>query len=137
MPDRNSLPDLSKAEHDILNALWRSGAQSVREVHDQVSQTTGWAYTTTKTVMDRMAAKGLLERRDAHGVFVYKPLISRPQGLAKMVRFFTGRVLEMDQTSVVAMLQGAGALSAEEVEELTALMQDENEKADDTGETKQ
>ena len=58
MPDRNSLPDLSKAEHDILNALWRSGAQSVREVHDQVSQTTGWAYTTTKTVMDRMAANG-------------------------------------------------------------------------------
>ncbi len=126
---KNTLPDISKAEHDVLRFLWQDGQQSVREVHDKVTKATGWAYTTTKTVMDRMVAKGLLQRENFHGVFIYKPMISRPEGLAKMVRFFTERVLEMDQLSVVAMLQGSGALSPGEVDELTRLVADDEPPA--------
>ncbi|MEM8800536.1 MAG: BlaI/MecI/CopY family transcriptional regulator [Pseudomonadota bacterium] len=122
--DDKCAPEISKSEYDILRPLWKQSPLSVREVHDQTSVTSGWAYTTTKTTMDRLVAKGMLAREQQHGVFVYRPLISKPAGLAQMIRFFADRVLEMDRVQVVSMMQGNGALSDHEVEELTRLIDD-------------
>lgn len=123
----NRPPDLSQAEYDILNSLWKRGQQTVREVHDQLQSTRGWAYTTTKTTMDRMAAKGLLERVEFHGIFLYRPLISRPVGLARLVQFFADRVLETDSAAVVSLFARSGSISAEEMRELEKILADMKE----------
>lgn len=125
MLKRKDIPELSKAEYDILRILWKEGRLTVREVHDQVYDIHKWAYTTTKTMMDRMIKKGLLEREKYHGIYLYKPLISRPAGLARMVRFFAERVLETDVGSVVSIFAKSNALSAEEIEELERLLEKE------------
>lgn len=125
MLKRKDIPELSKAEYDILRILWKEGRLTVREVHDQVYDIHKWAYTTTKTMMDRMIKKGLLEREKYHGIYLYKPLISRPAGLARMVRFFAERVLETDVGSVVSIFAKNNALSAEEIEELERLLEKE------------
>lgn len=119
------LPELSKSEYDILRVLWKQGKQTVREVHDTLQPSSGWAYTTTKTIMDRMANKNLLTRENFHGIFLYKPEISRPLGLAGFVRFFADRVLETDAQSVVAMFARTGAISADEIEELERLLKED------------
>ena len=125
MPKRKDILELSKAEYDILRILWKEGRLTVREVHDQVYDIHKWAYTTTKTMMDRMIKKGLLEREKYHGIFLYRPLISRPAGLARMVRFFADRVLETDIGSVVSIFAKSNTLSAEEIEELERLLEEE------------
>ncbi len=125
MKNQDQLVDLSKAEYDILRILWKRQPLSVREVHDQLEPTYGWAYTTTKTMMDRMATKELLRRESFHGVFVYKPLITRPAGLARMVHFFADRVLEMDVGTVVSLFARSKALTPKEIEELTELIETE------------
>ena len=125
MPKRKDIPELSKAEYDILRILWKDGRLTVREVHDQVYDIHKWAYTTTKTMMDRMIKKGLLEREKYHGIFLYKPLISRPTGLVRMVRFFADRVLETDIGSVVSIFAKSNTLSADEIEELEQLLEEE------------
>lgn len=112
------LPELSKPEYDVMRVLWKHGELSVREVHDSLEADTGWAYTTTKTVMDRMIKKSLLERENMHGVFVYRPLVTRPRGLARLIHFFAGRVLETDYESVVAMFAGSNSISKAELKEL-------------------
>ena len=117
-----SIPEISKAEFDILNVLWKQGKQSVREVHDALKTKQDWAYTTTKTMMDRMVEKGLLNRESFHGVYLYKPMITRPAGLARMVQFFADRVLEMDVGSVVSLFARSKALTPEEIEELNDLL---------------
>lgn len=122
-----TIPDLSKAEYDVLRVLWRLRQASVREVHDRLEADTGWAYTTTKTVMDRMAAKGLLERENLHGAFVYRPLVSRAAGLARFVRFFADRVVERDLGTVLGLFRDSEALSEEELAELERLVQDDSE----------
>ncbi|UCE04705.1 MAG: BlaI/MecI/CopY family transcriptional regulator [bacterium] len=128
MSNKKDLVDLSRAEYDILRTLWKKGRLSVREVHDQLQDTYGWAYTTTKTMMDRMVDKGLLIRESFHGVYLYKPLISRPMGLARMVQFFADRVLEMDVGSVVSLFARSKALTPEEIEELNNLLKQDKEK---------
>jgi len=125
---RRPPPELSHAEYDILRVLWKRGRQSVREVHDALQPVRGWAYTTTKTMMDRLVGKELLAREDFHGVKLYRPLISRPAGLARMVRFFADRVLETDTAAVVALFADSQAMSEEEVLELERLLDRLEEK---------
>ncbi len=125
MPKRKDIPELSKAEYDILRILWKDGKLTVREVHDQVYSIHKWAYTTTKTIMDRMIKKGLLEREKYHGIFLYNPQISRPAGLARMVRFFADRVLETDIGSVVSIFAKSNTLSSKEIEELERILEEE------------
>jgi len=125
MPKSKDIPELSKAEYDILRIIWKEGNLTIREVHNQVYDIHKWAYTTTKTMMDRMIKKGLLEREKYHGIFLYKPLISRPAGLARMVRFFADRVLETDISSVVSIFAKSNTLSADEIDELEKLLEEE------------
>jgi BlaI family transcriptional regulator, penicillinase repressor len=128
MKKRSELPDLSKAEYDILRILWKEGRLNVREVHDRIQEVYRWAYTTTKTMMDRMAAKGLLRREEFHGVFLYEPLISRSAGLAKFVEFFADRVLEMDTGAVVSLFARSKAITPEEIKELEKLLKNKKEE---------
>jgi predicted transcriptional regulator len=128
MKSKETLPDLTKAEFDILRILWKSGRLSVREVHDQLIENYNWAYSTTKTMMDRMAKKGLLRREEFHGVYLYKPLLSRPKGFARFIQFFADRVLELDYGSVVSLFSRSKALSPEEIEELRLLLDREKNR---------
>lgn len=126
MKNRMTLPELSKAEYNILRVLWKSEKLTIREVHDQLQTTSNWAYTTTKTMMDRMVGKELLQREQFHGIYLYTPTITRPQGLARMVQFFADRVLEMDASNVVSMFAQSQALPPEEIKELEDLLKKED-----------
>ena len=116
------IPDLSRAEYDILNIIWPKGRLSIREVHDELQSTYQWAYSTTKTMMDRMVQKGLLQREEFHRIFLYKPLITKPQGLARWVQFFADRVLGMDYSSVVSLFANNNSLTENEIDELKELL---------------
>jgi predicted transcriptional regulator len=73
-------------------------------------------------MLDRMATKGYLERSSFHGLNLYRPLITRPQGLARLVHDFAGRVLEDEAGSVVALVAGSPELSPAEFDEVQSLV---------------
>lgn len=123
------LPDLSRTELQILNILWKSKeGLSVRELHEQIKETFNWAYSTTKTTMDRMVKKGLLKREDFHGVFLYQAQISKPAGLARLLSFFMNDLLEMDQSALVSLFGRSKALSDAEIDELEGLLEQQSEE---------
>jgi len=128
MKNKELLPELTKTEFDILRILWKAKRLNVREVHDQMVENYSWAYSTTKTMMDRMVKKGLLKREQFHGVFLYTPLISRPKGFARLIRFFSDRVLELDYSAVVSLFAHSEALSPVEIEELSQILEREKYK---------
>lgn len=119
------LEKLSPSELSILWVLLRTAPLSVREVHDAMDN--GWAYTTTKTIMDRMVARGVLERRMLHGVYIYEPLITRAQGISGWVRFFADKILGLDHTQVVNMFAESDLYSAEDIEEMHELLSNTDE----------
>lgn len=125
MKNQEALPDLTKVEFDILRILWKSKRLNVREVHNQMIENYSWAYSTTKTMMDRMVKKELLKREDFHGVYLYTPILSRPKGFARLVHFFSDRVLELDHDAVVSLFTHSNALTPAEVEELSQLLNKE------------
>lgn len=128
MNSNESLPDLTKTEFDILRILWKSGRLNVRELHNQMIENYAWAYSTTKTMMDRMVKKKLLKREQFHGVFLYSPLLSRPKGFARLIQFFSNRVLELDHSAIVSLFAHSKALTPEEIEELSHILNKEKDK---------
>lgn len=121
----NTIPDISKSEFDVLRILWKNKALSIREVHNSLPKVYSWAYTTTKTTMDRMVKKELLLKENFHGVNIYKPNISRPKGLFRWVQFTADRVLEMSYGDVVSLFAKNNTLSDEEIKELEKLLEEE------------
>jgi len=122
MGPESQLPQLAPAELDVMKALWKAGASSAREIHQRLAKQTGWAYSTTRTTIERMVVKGLLTKRSFHGLNVYAPAISRPQGIARMVREFAQQVLDMPTAPVAALFAESDALTPAEVAELRALL---------------
>jgi len=121
-PASSPLPNLTRPELDVLKLLWAESRLSAREVHERLSERYDWAYSTTRTTMERMVKKSLLARREFHGLHLYEAAVSRPVGLASMVRDFAERVLEADPASVVNLMARSKTLSTDELDELRRLI---------------
>lgn len=124
------LPQLNRTEFSLLKILWRSQRASAREVHDHLPGNLDWAYSTTRTNLERMVKKGLLAKGDFHGLYLYTPNVSKVAALAARVKEFADTVLERDPAPVVSLFAEGGQLSAEEIEEIELLLaQTEAEEA--------
>ena len=110
-----------------MKTLWKNGRMSAREIHQDAGQSRDWNYSTTRTVVERMVQKNLLNKEKFHGIYLYLPTITRPQGLAQWVRHFAERVLEMDYAPVVSLFTQGQTLSVEEIEELQRLLDEPEE----------
>jgi predicted transcriptional regulator len=68
---------LGPLESQVMEAVWRLGDTTVRDVHADLAPSRDLAYTTIMTTMARLAAKGLLERDTAGLAHRYRPTVSR------------------------------------------------------------
>ncbi len=116
------LPQLTPAELEVMKALWLAERLSARELHDRVASRQGWAYSTTRTTVERMVRKGLVAKTSIHGLAVYGPAISRAAGVARLVRDFAAEVLGTGPAPVLALLDRSEALSDADVAELRELL---------------
>jgi predicted transcriptional regulator len=94
-PPRRSVLDLAPLELDCMNTLWPLGEATVREIRDGLAPRRPRAYTTIMTIMDRLARKGVVERRKVGRAYKYVPNLSeddaRAQALGQVVEsFFRG-----------------------------------------------
>ena len=115
------LPSPSDTEMEILKRFWRDGDLSARELQDRVADQLNWTASTTRTVLERMRAKGLLSRRDVHGIAVYSHVHPKVEVLSGLMRRLSA-VLEMDQSLPAAAFSGSQILDADDIAELEAML---------------
>ena len=87
---RRALLDLAPLELDCMNTLWPMGEGTVRDIRDRLADRLPRAYTTIMTIMDRLARKGVVERRKVNRAYVYRPNLSAQQARAAAL----GQVLD-------------------------------------------
>jgi BlaI family transcriptional regulator, penicillinase repressor len=91
---RHSLLDLAPLELECMNMLWPLGEATVREIRDRLTPRRARAYTTIMTIMDRLARKGVVERRKAGRAYLYRAKLAvedaRSQALAQILENFFG-----------------------------------------------
>jgi len=105
---RHSVLDLAPLELECMNTLWPLGEATVREIRDRLAPRRARAYTTIMTIMDRLARKGVVERRKVGRAYVYRAKLAaqeaRTQALAQIVDNFFGG----SKDALLAHLHGAG-----------------------------
>ncbi|HEV7354096.1 MAG TPA: BlaI/MecI/CopY family transcriptional regulator [Brevundimonas sp.] len=122
----------SDAELDVLKCFWRDGPLSAREVQDRIRNRLDWTPSTTRTVLERMRAKGLLSRRAVHGVAVYaaaQPKVAVIGGLMKRL----SELLDLDGPLPAAAFSGSQILDAEDIAALEAVLAADGTSPDGEG----
>jgi BlaI family penicillinase repressor len=98
-PPRRAVLDLAPLELDCMNTLWPMGEGSVREIRDRLAERLPRAYTTIMTIMDRLARKGIVERRKSGRAYIYRANLTaedaRAQALGHVVEKFFGGSKDM------------------------------------------
>lgn len=91
---RRSLLDLAPLELACMNTLWPMGQGTVREIRDRLAEHRPRAYTTIMTIMDRLARKGIVERRKVGRAYIYRPNLpleeARAQAVSQIVEGYFG-----------------------------------------------
>jgi BlaI family transcriptional regulator, penicillinase repressor len=73
-----SSPKLTKLEMKVMEALWATGACSVREIHEAFPKKGRPAYTTVQTMVYRLEEKGALRRAKKIGnANIFEATVSR------------------------------------------------------------
>lgn len=112
---------LSDAEWTVMCVVWDRGEASARDVHESVCDETGWAYTTVKTVLTRLAAKGALSERKRANASMYAPLVTRDRARGSAIRSLIDRAFEGTFGSLVTHLVTHERLNKKDRQKLTEL----------------
>ncbi len=126
---------LGERELALLRHVVESDSATVGEVAETFGAPRGLSRTTCLTMMERLRAKGRLQRRKSAGVFRYFSPESRGELLGGVVRRFVERSLGGSVTPVVDYLVERSDFSAGEIAELEALVRRIRSRAGENAQT--
>src|ERR1043166_2372508 len=80
------LPKLSRLELKIMEALWKNGASSIREIQQSFPETGRPAYTTVQTIVYRLEAKHALHRvKKISNAHIFEAVITRSAAQRRLI----------------------------------------------------
>ena len=81
---KNSIQSLGSLEEEVMQIIWKEKNVSVRFIFDKIKIKRPIAYTTVMTIMSRLHTKGILNRRQQDGAYIYSPAQSKEKFLEKI-----------------------------------------------------
>jgi BlaI family transcriptional regulator, penicillinase repressor len=119
-------PALSDAEWKVMNAVWGHGGEvSARDVHAALERDTAWAYTTVKTLMDRLVQKEALVASVHGNVSWYKSRLPRRRAVSDAARDLIHRAFGGSALPLVHHLIKSHRLTPDDKAELRRLLDDD------------
>ena len=114
--------ELTEAEWAIMRTLWEHEPCAAGTVQEALAASRGWAYSTVKTTMDRMARKGLLRIQRIRNLHLYSTTVDeveakRGEFYRMLKRAFGGALAPMMQFLVEH--EGLSAADARQLREIT------------------
>ena len=124
MTQRNNIK-LSPLELKAMEALWKLGRASIREILEQLpARKKTLAYTTVQTLVVRLEAKGALRKQRKIGnAYVFVPVITRKQAYRRLVSNFL-ELFGGSPRPVMSHLVETGKLTLDDLRDLERLLQE-------------
>lgn len=113
---------LGRVELELLQFIEQNEPATVGDVAKVFGQERGLARTTVQTMMERLVAKGFLERKRVSSVFQYSPAKSATKVVANLVGDFVRGVLGGSVSPFFAYLSENRKLTPQELTELRSLV---------------
>jgi BlaI family penicillinase repressor len=114
--------ELTEAEWAIIKTIWRLEPTTAPAVQEALAAQTGWTYSTVRTLMDRMTAKGLLQADKRGKVTLFKSAITRDEAQRGELLYALKHAFNGALTPMVQCLLESQKLSEADLAELEALI---------------
>ena len=121
--------ELTQAEWTIIKAVWDHEPCAAPTIQESLQRQTEWTYSTVRTLMDRMVAKGLLTSSKLRNLTLFRSAITRQQAQRGELRYALKHAFNNALTPMVQCLLDTSDLTSEELTELEALIARKREKA--------
>ena len=119
MGKKEKLGTLSGAEFQVLTVLWESGACTVRDVQNKLSNR---AYTTVQTLLTRLKNKGYVTCDTCRFAHVFRPAVSRDRLIRRRLSDIVHRLSSGAAAPLVLALIEDHRFSPEEMEQFIRLL---------------
>ena len=113
---------LTEPEWIIMNALWDKYPAKARDVVERLPSTVNWAYTTVKTMLDRLVEKKAVGKSKRGNIGLYEPFVSRRQARRTAMRIMLDQAFDGAFGPMMHFLVEDESLSAGERKELIKIL---------------
>jgi len=113
---------LTGAESTILKVVWEHEPCAAGTVQEALVATHDWAYSTVKTTMDRMVAKGLLATQAVRNLTLFSARLTRDEAQRGELKRLIQRAFDGAITPLIHFLVEEENLTADEIAELRKLI---------------
>ena len=120
--------ELFESEWTILQKVWELEPCAAPTVQEALQGEKGWAYTTVKTMMDRMVKKGLLRTEKIRNLYLYNSAVTRSHARKSEITRTLKRAFDGTFTPMMQFLIESDQLSEEEYAHLEQLIKKRNHK---------
>jgi BlaI family transcriptional regulator, penicillinase repressor len=114
--------ELTTAEWCVIKAIWENEPCTAPAIQEKLHQPTGWTYSTVRTLMDRMVAKGVLKARKEGKLTIYQSAVTRTQAQRGELFYALKHAFNGALTPMVQCLLESNDLDADELADLEALI---------------
>jgi len=114
--------ELFESEWVILQKVWELEPCAAPTVQEALQGEKGWAYTTVKTMMDRMVKKGLLKTEKIRNLYLYNSAVTQSQARKSEIARTLKRAFTATFTPMMQFLIESDQLSEEEYHHLEHLI---------------
>ena len=113
---------LTEPEWTIMNVLWDRHPAKARGVVERLPSSVSWAYTTVKTMLDRLVEKKAVKKSKQGKIAYYEPLLSRRQARRTALQMVLNQAFEGAFGPMMHFLAEDEDLSAAERKELSKIL---------------
>jgi len=117
---------LSKAEWQIMNTLWQENPATARELMERLPAKVNWAYTTVKTMLNRLVDKKALTEFKQGNTSFYKPLISQRRARSNAFKSLLDQAFNGATGPLMHFLIEEQKLSDKQKQDILAALQDKD-----------
>jgi BlaI family penicillinase repressor len=114
--------ELTESEWSIIKAVWETEPCTAPVIQEKLFKPTGWHYSTVRTLMDRMVAKGVLKAKKQGKLTVYQSAVTRAQAQSGELFYTLKHAFNGALTPMVQCLLDSKNLDAAELAELESLI---------------
>jgi BlaI family penicillinase repressor len=124
--------ELFESEWAILQKVWEIEPCTSPTVQEELQGEKGWAYTTVKTMMDRMVKKGLLKTKKIRNLYFYSSAVTQSQARKSEITRTLKRAFDGTFTPLMQFLIENDQLSEEEYSHLEKLIKKRKRRKKDS-----
>ena len=117
-----SLPEITESEWAVIKAVWSLEPCPAPTVQEHLAGQRDWSVSTVRTLMERMAAKGLLTSEKLRNLTLYRSAVSRQQAQLGELRYALKNAFDGALTPMVQCLLESERLDASQLDQLEALI---------------